>query len=129
MSKYPSLRYKLHTDLRAAINQAKQILDSDGLSFRFPVDVSFSAYLVTDRKGHPFETGKMTHYKPDHAKIESAYQALSEKLLDLYDPAISTVEFKDISMNVEEHRALTEKCPVCKKVLTASMRPARHIRR
>ena len=128
-SKYPNLRYKLHTDLRAAVNQAKEIIDSPGLSARYPIDVYFSSYLVVGTKGYSFDTVKLTLYQPDRQKIETGYEALSEKMLDLYDPSVAIVVFKDISLIVQEHRVLCETCPVCRKVLTASMHPARHVKR
>ena len=70
MSKYPHLRYKLKTNLRATTNQAKEILESPGLSCRYPIDFYFSSYLVSGTKGQLIETGKMTLYQPDRSKVE-----------------------------------------------------------
>ena len=104
--------HRLGTDLRQAIDQATDIVAS---LETFPVDVSFSAFVVIDGKGRMLKTKMATFHRPNPGLMEQFHENIWIKVNELVpeQEGSVTIEFKDIRMSIKKRVKVVQKCPCC----------------
>jgi hypothetical protein len=117
--------HRLGSNLRSAINEATAIVSD--LS-TFPVDVSFSAFVVIDGRGKQVKTKSATLYRPNPGLMEQFHENLWIKFNDSVPEEERTVniEVKDIRMSIKKKNKVVQICPCCH--VEVKIRMLRHLK-
>ncbi len=118
------LTYSLGTDLRVAVDRAKENVVR--LEDRFPVDIAMLCHSVHNGEGKTFCTKNLTLHRRNPELVEQLYSAINAEL-QMNLPENTTREVKGLTLQITDRAKPVRVCPICNKGFTHNF--ARHVTR